>query len=108
MEYARNLSLLIGAGEVLEVVEQPKVTLGVPENVYVPDFLVVPKIGCPYYVDVKGVETQVFKKNKMLWSRYGRLDLIVVKRKSTGKFTVTDHVKGGERGGSSPQHKETT
>ena len=31
--------------------------------------------------DVKGMETQAFKKHKRLWKRYGRLPLVIVKAK---------------------------
>lgn len=78
MYYAQQLYKLREMGEVIEFVEQPRTWLGVPENVYVPDFFVVPKDGACYYVDVKGVETPKFKRDKKLWASYGRVDLVIV------------------------------
>lgn len=87
--YAAQLALDMDLGEIVEVVEQPRLWLGVRENVYVPDFLVVPRLSdfegeryapLPYYVDVKGMETPQFRKIKTLWRIYGRLPLYVVKR----------------------------
>ena len=94
MLYAVELQHLLDAGLIIEYVEQPKLWLGVPENKYIPDFLVIPRDGIPYYVDVKGIETPVFKKNKRLWRSYGRLQLFLVKRKGT-KFEVYEVVEGG-------------
>ncbi len=93
MLYAVELQQMLDAGLIIEYVEQPKLWLGVPENKYIPDFLVIPRDGIPYYVDVKGIETAVFKKNKRLWRSYGRLQLFLVKRKST-KFEVYEVVEG--------------
>lgn len=83
MTYATYLNDFINCGEITEVVEQPRLWLGVPENVYVPDFLVIQKYGEPYYVDVKGVETPQFKKVKKLWAAYGRLPLKIVTLKGS-------------------------
>lgn len=95
MLYAQELDMRLRAGDLIEVVEQPRLSLGVRENVYVPDFLIVPaERDRPYYVDVKGVETPAFKRNKKLWARYGRLDLHIVKYKGS-KFTTTEVVAGG-------------
>ena len=82
MLYAKMLAeeLLAGDGHILDVIEQPRVSLGCRENVYVPDFLIVPISGRPYFVDVKGMETPAFKKNVNLWRRYGRLPLHIVTR----------------------------
>lgn len=79
--------LLADDPDVIEVVEQPRVWLGVPENAYRPDFLVIKEHGHPFYVDVKGVETAAFKRNKKLWAKYGRLMLAVVKYGRDGRFT---------------------
>jgi hypothetical protein len=94
MLYAVELQQMLDAGLIIEYVEQPKLWLGVPENKYIPDFLVIPRDGIPYYVDVKGVETAVFKKNKRLWRSYGRLQLYLAKRKRD-KFEVYEVVEGG-------------
>jgi len=86
MHYARYLSLErdTEAGSVLEFVEQPRVWLGIRENVYVPDFLVVLRSGGAYFVDVKGMETPAFCKHKRLWRKYARLPLHVVEVSTLG------------------------
>ena len=94
MLYAQRLDLLRSAGEVIEFIEQPRVALGVPENKYVPDFFVVPVKGLPYYVDVKGMETSKFKRDKKLWASYGYVELVIVKRYGKG-FKVTEKIEGG-------------
>lgn len=104
MLYAQQLDLQMQAGDVVEVIEQPRLWLGVPENTYRPDFLVVPKgiakrsddwiAHPPYYVDVKGVETPAFKRIKKLWASYGRLDLHIVKRSGNG-FRTVEVIEGG-------------
>lgn len=82
--YAQKLRLVMQSGSIIEVVEQPRVELGCRENVYHPDFLVIQRgVGhehafVNYYVDVKGMETAKFKRDKKLWARYGRLTLIIV------------------------------
>ncbi|MFP4141495.1 MAG: DUF1064 domain-containing protein [Phycisphaerae bacterium] len=94
MLYAQQLELRLEAGELLEVVEQPRTWLGVPENRYAPDFLVIPAEGVPYYVDVKGQETPKFKRDKKLWAAYGRLELRIVMRQG-GRFAVVERIPGG-------------
>jgi hypothetical protein len=92
MGYAKILYNQRYFEEIVDFVEQPRVWLGVPENVYVPDFLVVAH-GRPFYVDVKGVETQKFKRDKKLWSSYGWLDLHIVK-KSGKNYKTTEVIHG--------------
>lgn len=60
-------------------VGQPKFRLGVPENVYVADFLVVDG-GSVRVEDVKGVETAKFKRDKKLWASYGPCPLWLIKK----------------------------
>ena len=79
-DYAARVWMLVGT-EYLEVVEQPRICLGVRENVYVPDFLIIPAEGKPFYVDVKGAETPKFSKDKRLFAQYGRIPLVVIARK---------------------------
>jgi len=78
--------------EVAEVVDQPKVRLG-PDFTYRPDFLVVPRQGHPYYVDVKGVETKEFATVRRLWPKYGRLPLVIVKARKPN-----EHIEGNYAG----------
>lgn len=77
MLYAQMLEIEVANGWIIEVVEQPRLWLGVRENIYVPDFLIVRASGA-FYVDVKGTETAAFRKNKKLWAAYGRLPLQIV------------------------------
>lgn len=93
-EYAQILWNRREAGTIQLLVEQPSLWLGVPENVYRPDFLVVEN-GNPYFVDVKGVETPAFRKVMKLWANYGQCPLHIVKKKGA-KF-VTDAVIEAKR-----------
>lgn len=95
--YAMGLWALLGI-EYLEVLEQPRITLGLRECVYVPDFLVIEISGAAYYVDVKGVETPKFKRDRRLYRRYGRLPLVIVKKRRGGGFVVAERIEPkGER-----------
>lgn len=77
---------------------QPRFVLGVPENVYVPDFLVMLTVGetvpgqqpatLVHAVDVKGMETPKFRRDCKLWARYGPCPLHIVKAKGAGFETV--------------------
>lgn len=96
-QYALHLEAMVENGIVLDYVCQPRVWLGVHENVYIPDFLVVPVGAEPHYVDVKGHETQKFKRDKKLWTSYGRLTLVIVKSDGRGKFSTTARIEGGGR-----------
>lgn len=93
-EYADMLWLLRDSGDYDEVVEQPCVQLG-EDFKYRPDFLVIGEAGIEY-VDVKGVETNDFKRTKKLWKKYGRLTLAVVKRKGK-RFVVSERLEGGRQ-----------
>ena len=78
-ERAEVLDLLMASGEIIWWIRQPTLYLGCAENVYRPDFLVIPAKGLPWLEDWKGAETQKFKRDKRLWRRYGRLELRVLK-----------------------------
>jgi hypothetical protein len=80
---------------VIDYICQPRVWLGVEENIYVPDFLVIPDGAVPHYVDVKGVETPKFKHDKKLWASYGRAALHIVKETSPAKFKTSEIIEGG-------------
>lgn len=68
---------------------QPKVYLTRAKLLYKPDFLM--KDGT--YIDIKGMETPVFKLKKRLWKHYGpgRLEIWV---KKGSNFIVTETVDG--------------
>lgn len=82
---AMELDLLLRAGEIVDWVRQPSVCLGIPENIYRPDFLVIAwNDGSSdhkqvWYEDIKGMETPKFRRDKKLWKVYGRLPLHIIK-----------------------------
>ena len=90
--YCEQLEMMWEAGVIFDYICQPAVWLGVPENKYKPDFLVVPHGGVAYYVEVKGMETTAWKRNKKLWQEYGRLKLVVVRETSPGKFKTMEEL----------------
>ena len=75
---------------------QPKVYLSEARILYKPDFLIEER-GKLVYVDVKGIETAVFKIKVRLWKAYGVAPLRIVKKSRDG-FRVTAEYKptGGE------------
>jgi len=75
MKYAAQLKI---DPNVRICIEQPRVYLG-EDTVYKPDFFVLTTMGFAYFIDVKGVETADFKRNKLLWQKYGPLPLQIVK-----------------------------
>lgn len=77
--YAEQLDTLVEVDAVAWWIGQPKFRLGVPENIYVADFLVVMPTGRVVVVDVKGMETAKFKRDRKLWSRYGPCPLHIIK-----------------------------
>jgi hypothetical protein len=79
--YAATLDLCVKAGETRWWIGQPTFRLGVPENVYRPDFLVCEADGSVHAVDVKGVRTAKFARDVKLWAAYGPVPLWIVNRK---------------------------
>lgn len=63
---------------------QPRFELGVPENVYVADFLVTAPDGHQWAEDVKGWSTPKFNRDKRLWRSYGPMPLRILKRSGNG------------------------
>jgi hypothetical protein len=95
MRYAQMLFQMQVAGELIVVIEQPKVILGLPEIVYRPDFYCQPRNEAPYFVDVKGAWTKEFHRTVKLWAEYGPLTLRVVKAKGKANFFTESVVDGG-------------
>lgn len=87
---AAELDLQMMAGVVSWWIGQPLFRLGVPENTYRPDFLVVPVEGPARVEDVKGHRTRAFGRNLKLWRSYGPCELWIIER---GK--VTERIPGG-------------
>ena len=75
---AAELDLKIKAGQIRWWIGQPKFRLGVPENVYTADFLVIGMDGQVWAEDVKGVETAKFRRDAKLWAAYGPCPLHVI------------------------------
>ena len=84
MSRAITLQTMLRAGVALHVIEQPLVRLGCAENKYRPDFFVVWSDGLAMYEDVKGVETQAFRRNVKLWAKYGPAPLRILTRVGNG------------------------
>ena len=71
------------------LIEQPTLWLGVPENVYRPDFFVMVNGQCQF-IDVKGVETPAFRKVKKLWASYGQCPLHIIKRNRPAAVVLSE------------------
>lgn len=95
---AMQLSLMQEAGDIRWWIGQPKFRLGVPENVYVADFLVVPRVGNVWIEDVKGRETAKFRRDKKLWAAYGPCELHIITRHGVEVIPP----QSGDCGGSDP------
>lgn len=81
------LEAKLAAGVIKFLYPHPRFRLGVPENVYVADSLVVDADGCVRVEDVKGSETAKFRKDRRLWKAYGQCDLWVIKGKKVEVIT---------------------
>lgn len=85
---ASQLDLLVRGGQVLFWSNQPVFELGIRDRLYKADFFVVgrsPEGGPMYWVEeVKGFQTQQWKRNKSLWRTYGRYPLVVLQRVRDG------------------------
>lgn len=88
MKYAKRLLLLRESGHVLVVIEQPRLWLGVHQNVYVPDFFVVERNGGHYFVDVKGASTAKWRRDMRLWIEWGPCSLRVVPATNLDHYVV--------------------
>lgn len=74
-----TLKLMQRAGTIKSFARQPSFILS-PNIRYIPDFIVWGNDGIPWVEDVKGVETQVFKIKKKLWTEvYPDMELRIIK-----------------------------
>jgi len=82
MQYAQEFEGLKKAGELLVLEYQPVVILTPKPNLikYIPDFRVIWRNGNEEYIDVKGVETDVFKIKKKLFAHFHPDKLLVIMR----------------------------
>lgn len=76
-----ELDRLAAGGAIAGYARQVKFRLGLPENVYVCDFVVFEPDGRAWAEDVKGHETAKFKRDRKLWARYGPVALQVRRRR---------------------------
>ena len=86
MLYAQQLDLLVQSGDVIDYCDQPRVHLA-GDFWYKPDFLVI-EPNDAYYVDVKGVITDGFRKVMAAWPARTGLSLRVIKRKGENFITT--------------------
>lgn len=85
-----------GDAEVRHFEWQVRFHLGVPENVYVVDFVIWTRDGAAWAEDVKGHETPKFLRDLKLWRAYGPMDLMILKGRP-GAW-VRRNIKGGAIG----------
>ena len=83
--YARQLDIYQETGVISFWLRQTPIDLTENDR-YRPDFLVVDATGDIYVVDVKGAETESFRRIRRLWLKYGPVPLKIVKK---GRITET-------------------
>ena len=90
-EYFLHLKALekLGQLKVLEV--QPKVYMTDARILYKPDFL-IDENGKLVFIDVKGVQTAIFKMKARLFEHYGHGTLRLVQKNRFGFHTVKEYV----------------
>lgn len=94
--YADYLYVLLHAGELIDVVEQPKRIWYDGVLTYTPDFHVDEKSGKSYYVDVKGHFTRDWPKIARAWLAVERLPLIVMRMGRSGRFETVETLDPAE------------
>jgi hypothetical protein len=92
---AAELDLMLSLGQLRSVVRQPRFELGVPENVYVADFLVTGLDGAQWVEDVKGFRTPKFARDVKLWKSYGPHELRILAQK--GRSWKTEAIPAGPK-----------
>lgn len=96
-EYYLELQTYVKDGELKILELQPTVKMTTSMITYRPDFKVQDKFNRVWYVDVKGVETPVFKLKKKLWKHYGDGELKIVK-KSGRSFKLVETILSTNEG----------
>jgi len=89
-EYYECLQRELRLGLIDSIEVQPKVYLTEARILYKSDFLVTEN-GKKYYVDIKGMQTPVFRLKLKLWKFYGAGELRLIK-KSGKKFIEIERV----------------
>lgn len=90
---AKVLDQLQASGVIKFWIGQPKFRLGVPENVYIADALVVTNDGAVRVEDVKGVESPKFRRDKSLWRAYGPCDLVIIRNGKVAEIIVPEKTR---------------
>ncbi len=81
-DYRRVLEMMMAAGEIKDLVDQPQVYLTDAQIPYRPDFAYVDKAtGERIFAECKGAETEGYLIKLKLWTVYGPGPLYIVKRK---------------------------
>lgn len=96
-EYYKELLLLKRCGDIVEIHLQPKCYLTTSRILYKPDFKIKDKFDRIWYVDIKGVSTNVFKIKARLWKHYGDAPLRIIKKTSKG-FTLIEEILSTQGG----------
>jgi hypothetical protein len=96
-EYYQELKLFKMRGDIVEILPQPKVYLTTARILYKPDFKIKDKFDRVWYVDVKGMQTPVFRLKAKLWRHYGDAPLRLVKKTSKG-FTLIEEILSTQGG----------
>ncbi|MFA5376549.1 MAG: DUF1064 domain-containing protein [Dehalococcoidia bacterium] len=80
-DYRRVLDLMVAAGEISDLVEQPQTYLTDAQIAYRPDFCFTDEAtGEKVFVECKGLETRDYLLKLKLWMVYGPGPLWIVKR----------------------------
>ena len=91
-EYYFELKLRERAGQIKILEIQPAVYMTDARILYRADFL-IEEDGVKKYIDVKGVETPVFKLKKKLWVYYGMGILQIVSKEKFGFTSIQVRTK---------------
>jgi hypothetical protein len=93
---AYALDAALGLRMIRGWIGQPKFRLGLPENIYVADFLVFDRDGTAWVEDVKGVRTAKFERDVKLWRRYGPCPLRILRNGKVSETITPNPANGGD------------
>lgn len=80
-DYRKILELMMIAGEIKDLIDQPQVYLTDAQIGYRPDFAYVERAtGQRVFIEAKGMETEGYRLKLKLWEVYGPGPLYIVKR----------------------------
>lgn len=93
-EYYQHLKILKHVGQITAIELQPKIYMTSAMILYKPDFAIVEN-GQTIYLDVKGMQTAVFKIKMRLWKHYGPGTLRLIKKSKFGFQTTREITREG-------------